>query len=237
MAGTVTYGHSADVWDGYQRLLERLIQGHGFKRILDVGGGANPLLPSDFVAAHDLDYTIWDLSESELEKAPACYRKVVQDIAAASLPRSQEFDLIVTKMLAEHIRDGMRLHQNIFALLSNGGTAVHFFPTLYTLPFVVNRIVPERLASRLLDLFWPRDRHQHAKFPAYYSWCRGPTKASLRRLERLGYDVIEYKGCFGHDYYRRIPLVRRWHRHVTRFLLRHPTPYLTSYACVIVRKP
>lgn len=238
MTGPITYGHSADLWHGYQDRLERLVRHHGFRRILDVGGGANPLLSTDFVEAHHLDYTIWDVSQSELDKAPAGYRKVVQDITAESTRRRLEtFDLIFTKMLAEHVRDGLQLHRNIFGLLAQGGMAVHFFPTLYTLPFVVNRMVPESLASRLLDIFSPRDRHQHGKFPAYYSWCRGPTMASLRRLERLGYDVVEYQGGFGHGYYRKIPLVHRWHGRLTRFLLKHPTPYLTSYACVVVRRP
>jgi 2-polyprenyl-3-methyl-5-hydroxy-6-metoxy-1,4-benzoquinol methylase len=235
---TITYGRSVDGWQEYPEMLQRLIRVHGFTKILDIGGGANPLLPSDYMAAQGLDYTIWDISETEMQKARGNYRMVVQDITAPQQSPSGQFDFIFTKMLAEHVRSGMRLHHNVFTLLSKGGMAAHFFPTLYALPFVVNKIVPEKLASRLLDLLSPRDRHQHAKFPAYYSWCRGPTQGALQRLVRLGYEIVEYKGFFGHpNYYRRVPFALRWHTSLAEFLLRHPVPYLTSFAYVILRKP
>ena len=46
-------------------------------------------------------------------------------------------------MLAEHVPDGYRFHSNLFELLKPGGVAFHFMPTLYSPPFVINRLLPE----------------------------------------------------------------------------------------------
>ena len=222
---------------GFDGLLKRLIMRNGFKRIVDVGGGANPALSLEYILANDLEYTILDISQAELQKAPTYHRKLVQDITAKHFSPFDQFDFVFTKMVAEHIKDAAQMHMNIHSLLRNGGMAVHLFPTLYALPFVVNRVLPEKLTSLLLDSFAPRNKHQHAKFPAYYSWCTGPTTGSLRRLKSLGYEIVEYKGLFGHEgYYRRIPPLLKLHRYMTQILLRHPSPYLTSYAYVILRK-
>jgi SAM-dependent methyltransferase len=233
----VCYGRSSALWPEYGKRLERLIDDHGLKRVCDVGGGANPVLPLEFVQSRGLHYTVLDISQEELDKAPAQYSKLRVDILAEELPNVGSFDLVFTKMLAEHVPSGERLHANIFRLLRPGGYAVHFFPTLYALPFVINRLIPERLASKILDVIAPRDRHQHDKFPAYYSWCRGPTKAMIRRLTGIGYEIIEYQGLFGHGYYKRIPLLRPLHERAVRYLLKHPIPQLTCYAFVVLRKP
>jgi SAM-dependent methyltransferase len=184
-----------------------------------------------------LEYTLLDISAEELAKAPDGYKKIVQDIEAESFPWKKEFDFLFTKMMAEHIRNGRRFHKNIFTLLKPGGFAVHYFPTLYALPFLVNKIVPEKLSSDLLNIFAPRERFRLGKFPAYYDWCYGPTPAMLGMLISIGFEIIEYQGLIGHSYFDRIPLVKEIHQAYSRFLIKHPNPYLTSFAQVILRKP
>ena len=202
------------------------------RKICDVGGGANPVLPLQFIEENRLDCTVLDISSAELEKAPNGYKKLVQDIEAERYAPAEQFDLVVTKMMAEHIKNGRLFHKNIFCMLKPGGVAVHYFPTLYALPFLVNKIIPEWLSSFLLDVFLPRDRYQLGKFPAYYSWCFGPTPAMLRMLTEIGYEIMLYKGFFGSIYYSRIPILRDLHRIYTQYLVKHPNPYLTSFAQV-----
>lgn len=234
----ITYGRSGEAWQDFEELLKQFIQTHEFKNILDIGGGANPILSPDYVERMGLSYSILDISEAELKKASATYHKIVKDITANDLKISDKFDMVFTKMLAEHIRDGERLHKNIHVLLKENGIAIHFFPTLYALPFLINKLIPEKINKCLLARIAPRDNYQHAKFPAYYNWCTGPTPASLKRFERLGYEVLEYKGLYGHaGYYRRVPPINMLHLYLVEFLLKHPNPYLTSYAYIILRKP
>ncbi len=218
--------------------LRALMRDTGARRVLELGGGANPALTLDEVREKRLDYTILDISQTELDKAPAGYRKLQADVASPLGEVSSQYDFIFSKMLAEHVRDGRVFHQNVLKLLSPGGVAFHFFPTLYAPPYVVNRFLPERFAAWLLRHFSPRDSRQYAKFPAYYSWCRGPSASQLQRLEKLGYEVMRYTGFFGHGaYYAKIPLLRDWHRWCVALLLRHPSPYFTSFAYAVLRKP
>lgn len=236
MANNIRYGHYQDAWRGYERFLMDTIERNNFKSVLDVGGGANPILKDDFISRMNLDYAILDISASELEKAPKNYAKVVADAASPDFSSDKRFDLVFSKMFAEHIKNPEQFHKNMLTVLNRGGMAIHFFPTLYTLPFFVNYLVPETVSDKLLDIFAPRDRHQHAKFAAHYAWCRGPLAGLIKRYTNMGYEIVEYVGFFGHDYYERIPPVHSLHKLKTNFLLKNPNPLFTSYAYLVLRK-
>lgn len=234
----ISYRPSEEARTGYEKFLQRIIETRGIRTVCDIGGGANPALPIEYIRQHNLEYTVLDISESELEKAPSEYRKITADIASPLFSSGgQKFDLVFSKMLAEHINGAAQFHANIAGMLEPAGVAVHFFPTLFAPPFVINWLIPEWLSDRLLGIFAPRNRYQHAKFPAYYQWCRGPTRGQFQRFKSVGLDVLEYIGFFGHaGYYRRIPGVLQVHRLITRFLLVNPNPYLTSFAYLVVTR-
>ena len=219
----------------YHSLVRDLISRFQVRRVCDIGGGANPTLPLAEVQSLGLEYTLLDISGEELAKAPAGYRKVQADITQQDGRIPGGFDLVLSMMLAEHVTSGRAFHRNVREMLKPGGIAVHFFPTLYALPLLANRLIPERLAGWLLDRFAPRDA-RHRKFPAFYSWCRGPTNAQIRRLESLGYKVLEYRGFFGHDYYQRVPVLRTAHQALADWLIRHPRPAWTSRAQVVLQR-
>jgi SAM-dependent methyltransferase len=234
----VQFGLSSEAWASFEQRLRGVVADHGLKRILEVGGGANPMLPIEDVRAQGLEYTVLDISETELSKAPEGYRTVCADIAQAGLQIEGGYDFAFSRMLAEHVPSGEMLHRNIHALLRPGGYAMHFFPTLWAPPFLINRLLPERATDRLLAAINPRrDRYRLAKFPAHYSWCRGPTPAQLQRFDRLGYDVVSYGGYFGHGrYYQHFPRIQKLHLRVAGYLARHPRSWATSFAVVVLRK-
>lgn len=243
LSGSIRYASSTTAWGGYTGYVQDLIVRSGARRVLELGGGANPAIPLDFLERHGVEYTVLDISPTELAKAPAGYRTLCRDIGAARMDLSDRagyYNLVFSKMLAEHVRDGEQMHRNVFRLLAPGGHAVHYFPTLYAPPFVVNRLFPERLTDHLLH--WLESGREQdgrkGKFPAYYSWCRGPTRRQLARLQGLGYAVEEYIGFFGHRvYYRRLPPVRRVHCWIADWLVSHPIPALTSSSYVVLGKP
>jgi len=234
----IAYGRSEDAWSGYTNFIVNLIEKENSSRICDVGGGANPLLSLDVIQSKRLRYYLLDMSEAELDKTPSGYLKIRADIAAPDFSiNASELDLVFSKMVAEHVRDGRQFHKNVRAILRNNGLAVHFFPTLYALPFLLNRWTPELIVDKLTDVLTPRDRHQHARFPAFYDWCRGPLRGQIRRFEDLGYEVVEYQGFFGHaGYYRRLRFMSRLHELTTTWLLKSPSALFTSYAIVVLRK-
>lgn len=237
MGTNITYATYKEAWDGFNTFLTDLINKNQIKKICDIGGGANPVLGTDYIEEKKIDYYLLDISEHELNKAPENYNKILADIASPRFNLNTKFDLIFSKMLAEHITNPEQFHKNIFSCLKTNGLAVHYFPTLYTVPFFVNYVMPEHLADFLLHMFETRDRFQHAKFPAYYRWCRGPIKKQFQRFISLGYDVVEYRGFFGHGYYSKIKFLDKLNSIKTNYHLKHPNPVFTSYACVVLRKP
>ena len=239
MTGTTTiaYGTQEEGWFGYPEYITRLIEERQAVHICEVGGGANPLLSRDRFAERPIEYTLMDISRTELDKAPAGYEKIVADAGSPDFRLEKQFDLVFSKMLMEHVRDAEQFHKNVLTILASGGMAVHFFPTLYTLPYIVNYLMPERLTNRILQAFAPRDTYQYAKFPAYYHWCRGPLPSQIEKFRRIGYDVIEYRGFFGHrGYYQKMDILQKLHLLKTHYLLRHPHPLFTSYAYVVLKK-
>ena len=233
----VEYGLSHDAWAGYTKFLASLIVERRVRTALELGGGANPALPLKFIERTGLRYTLLDVSEGELSKAPDRFDKIQADVSSQDFEADEKYDLVFSRMLAEHVRSGYAFHRNVLKLLTDRGVAFHFFPTLFAPPFLVNRVVPEAWGDRLLHLFSPRDRFKHGKFPAYYSWCRGPTRGQIRRLEALGYRIEAYKGFFGHDpYYARVPPLRKLHGLISRSLVGHPVPWLTSFAYVLLSR-
>lgn len=237
MTTNISYGRSEEAWQGYENFLTTLIDKHNIKTVCEVGGGANPLLfDSDCIREKNINYSILDISESELDKAPKNCKKILADISSPNFSTDKKFDLVFSKMLAEHISDAEQFHKNVSKILTNEGLAVHFFPTLYTLPFLVNYLVPEFISDILLGIVSPRDKHQHAKFPAYYHWCRGPINSQIKKFHDIGYDIIEYKGFFGHEgYYIRIKPLKIIHKIKTDYLLRNPNPLFTSFAYIVLK--
>jgi SAM-dependent methyltransferase len=236
---TISYRHFHEAFSGYVPRLRRLIEEVGAGRVCDIGGGAKPALDLPYIASQSLEYVVVDISAGELAKAPDEYAKVVADICEPGLDLGGPFDLVFTSMVAEHIRDPVRFHTNIKALLRPGGYAAHLFATLYSMPSVLNRILPSEMGEPLLRFFQPgRESEGDAgKFPAYYRWCRGPSTRQLARFADIGFTVEEYVGFFGHGYFESLPLLQRASDALTSVKLKHPVPVLTTDAWVLLRRP
>jgi SAM-dependent methyltransferase len=225
-------------WVMAEDYFRSLIARYECRRILEVGAGANPTLSPELVQANGLSYVISDLSSDELKKTNNRFEQLVLDLSSKTIDPAltNSFDCVLSRMVAEHVSDGQQYHSNIYKVLRPGGISVQCFSTLWGLPFVANRFLPESLGRILQGIFSPRDEHFHGKFNAYYSWSRGPTKPMIRGFEKMGFEVIDYTGYFGHDYYLKLPWLHRLEARKSRLLLRHPIPELCSYATFVLRK-
>jgi hypothetical protein len=210
--------------------------------VCDVGGGPNPLFSSTEAAHLDLSYVLLDISEQQLAKAPPEYSTLLCDVAQPPREAWGTFDLVFSRWVAEHAPSAESFHRGVGSLLKPLGYAVHLFPTLFALPFVVNKLLPEHLSyplanARALTPGAKRERHGNfGKFPAYYRWCYGPTKRQIKRLNAVGFSVESYIGFFGDAYYRKLPVVGRFESALASWLVAHPQSALTSSAVVVLRK-
>ncbi len=246
MTMNIWYGPTSVADAKFHETLHRLASAPGVRRVCEIGGGANPALDLDFLRRHRLEYTVVDVAAEELGKAPAEYRRVQADISRPGHGLAGGYDLIFSRWCLEHVPRAEMFHREVHQLLAPAGRAFHLFPTLYSLPFVLNRLIPEAITSRLLLALMPHrvPDGDHGKFPASYRWCRGPSRSQLRRLAGVGFTVEEYAAFFGHSgkfsfgsgYLNRIPLLCRIHEEITRLLLHCPVPTLTTYAYVVMQK-
>lgn len=227
-------------WEKAEDLLKQTIERLNPKTVFEIGSGANPTLSINDVIGYEVRYITSDRDDTELRKADPSYEARCVDMENGPIPQDllDSCDIVFSRMVNEHIHHGLRYHTNIYRILAPGGVAIHAFSTLYTLPFLANYLLPSYMGEILFKFFGPRDRHQHDKFRAYYSWSRGPTRNAVGRFQRLGYEVVCYDGFFGHLYYRRrMPLLHRLERVKTRVLLSLKMPLFCAYAMVVLRKP
>jgi SAM-dependent methyltransferase len=230
-------------WGKATAFLESLAEAEGSTRIVDIGGGANPMISAGFVSAHQISYALLDVSQTELDKAASHYtNKICVDLTAppasfSSRVGSQSFDMAFSHMFLEHIADPIAAHRNIHSILEPGGLAVHLYPSAYNLPLALNRLLPESFSTAILRIAQPqRDLKGHTgKFPAYYKMCGNPTRGLRQQFEQLGYEVVTHCGFVGHDYYARFPVVRNIER-LIRGLLVQAHIGLTSAQLLVLRR-
>jgi len=226
-------------WQRSESFVKDYLDTHRPNSVLEIGSGANPTVKPDFLAGHpNLIYTTNDIEPNELAKADASYQTLLQDFSEPNLKLENTYDLIFSKMVNEHVKSGRNYYENILNALKPGGRTFHLFSTLYALPFVANRVLPEWISSRLLSTFNPRDEYHLAKFRAFYSWSRGPTNSMIKKFESIGYEVVRYHGFFGHPYYRkRLGFLHQCEVVKANLLVRYPINFLTSYALLELRRP
>jgi SAM-dependent methyltransferase len=235
-AEAIAYTGADELWKSFDKMLLELA-GES-ESVAELGGGANPILAGQSWRAVPHRVVI-DISAHELALGTGDFDKRVADLCRPIEDGLESYDLVFSKMLCEHLPDARTFHENCFRLLKPGGRAVHFFPTLFTLPYLANLLIPEDFARAVLRRIQPGriDDPKHEKFPAYYRWCTGPTKRALRRYESIGFEVEAFNAAFGHRYYAMVPPLEAAEQAKTRWLLRHPVPWWTSFATVVLRKP
>jgi len=224
----------------FTRRLHRRLEELGGGKICELGGGAKPAVELDFLSQNGLDCLVVDISESELQKAPQGYATLVGDVSSTEFTAPEyngNYDFVFSRVVAEHVPDARQFHLNTRRLLRSGGIAMHFFPTLWWPPYVLNRILPETLAERILLRLepWRQSSGASGKFPAYYHWCYGPTRSQVKRLATVGFSVEHCVAYFGESSHAPGKVLEALNDAWTNVMLRRPSYLFTSYAGYTLR--
>ena len=227
-------------WANFKSTVSRLIEAARARTVLEIGGGRSPSFSKEDIRALGIDYTSNDISARELGKAPDWVGKAHFDVQTPDTgviePFADRFDLAFSKMVMEHVASYERSYRNLHTILREGGVGIAFHPVLYSLPFAINRIMPERASQALLTRFFPnRTDEGTPKFPALYSGCF-VSERLRRNLRDIGFRDVWQVPFYGHDYYSKIPLLREAHRLLARQIQRADFAPLASFAYTIVRK-
>lgn len=226
-------------WQGYRPLVEALAGAIESPMLLEVGGGRTPLMTQELISSLGARYVVNDIDADELAQAPLWVDTLHGDICDPLLVTPENegtYELIFSLMVFEHVKDPAQAYRNIARLLSPGGVVLNFVPTLFALPFVINRMLPDGITSRVLRIAFPR-RNQHAipKFPAYYAWCRA-MRGTAKRVEECGFAESVVVPFYGHRYYSRIPVLKTFERWFARLAERRGWRAAASYAYIIARR-
>jgi SAM-dependent methyltransferase len=233
-------------WDNYRPTVLAMAQAcrqagrhnQGLVRLLEIGGGRGPLLTPEEATAAGIELTVNDIDERELSLAPAAFNKAQFDVAGTIDPSWEgRFDLIISRMVFEHVRNAPRAWANLHNLLAPGGVAMAFHPTLYAPPFVINLLLPESLTARILRFFFPA-RHDggYPKFPARYEMCFTEPSKVEPILTECGFSQVLIAPFWRHGYFRHIPLLREADAALQHLAEKNDWRALTTYAYTLARR-
>lgn len=227
-------------WDNYQATVEALAREFSLTRLIEIGGGRDPLLTPARAKALGVDYTVNDISQVELDNAPAAFNTACFDISgdlAATGVMPESYDLAFSRMVFEHVRDVRAAWRNLHTILAPGGVALAFVPTLYAPPYVANLLIPEWLSQRIVKLLYShRTDDEDPKFPAYYDWCYSSERKMAPMLREAGFRETLILPFYGHQYFEKIPVAREIDAALTRLAIRFDWRALTPYAYILARK-
>ena len=224
-----------DSWYDFPKTLTKLLNDNEIKKVIEVGAGPNPSLSNEIVSMYNIDYYLNDYSDVELKKGYNEYKRFIGDFTI--METIPQVDLIISKMVLEHISEPKKFHQKVYNQLSPGGIAVHFYATLYSLPAILNIILPEIISTKLVNWGQGRDEINHGKFPAMYKWCKGPVNDFKKRFENLGFKVLNHRGYVGHGYLNNKKFLQPFERAYSLALLKLNSPLMCSNAILVLQKP
>jgi SAM-dependent methyltransferase len=113
-----------------------------------------------------------DISPTELSHNRELAAKVVADAAASAFPVGDDcVDLITSHSVVEHLPDSATFFANCARVLRPGGMIVHTLPCKFAPFSLINQLIPNWLARRLLAWFHPDWRQEAVGFPAFYHHC------------------------------------------------------------------
>ncbi len=233
--------HSQWAWDHYEPTILALAHQFGLRRVCEIGGGRDPLFSAEQAGRHGLDLIVNDIDAGELALTPAGLKTarfdIAGDLSEVDAVRGG-YDLMVSRMVFEHVHDVERAWTNIHYLLAPGGVALAFFPTLWAPVFALNHVLPEKASRAIVHALFParRDGGGDPKFPAFYDWCRGSRATLQPMLKRAGFDDVHIQRFWGHGYFERVPGLRQLDHAFNALAARIGWDFVTTYAFVVVRK-
>lgn len=207
------------------------------KSVLEIGAGRNPLFSQVEIAAGDIDYTANDLDAGELAAMPEDLNSRAFN-ASGMVPDDcvSRYDFIFSRMVQEHLPDTLSYYQNLARMLRPGGIALNLHPVFFSLPFLINRHLPESITEPILYLT-RRDRSSSIspKFPAVYDRCLVSERVR-ESIKRQGFGYVWQRPFYGHGYYKFAKPIHILQRAYAKFLWqRKLTPFATFCYTVAIK--
>ena len=165
-----------------------LMNAAGPRKILDVGGGHGCPYAHHRQEAADVTLVGLDILFEQVKENQDIDMGLVGD-AQGTLPfRPGQFELVSSRSVFEHLADNETLVRETHRILAPGGRTAHVFPCKFSPFAIINQILPNKLAQKILYVFFP-NWSDKCGFKAFYSNCTYHQAVSL--FQRNGFEIDE----------------------------------------------
>ncbi len=201
-------------------------------RILDIGSGRRPAIPLE-QRPEKCTYVGLDLSRDELQKAPvgSYDDMIVADVVCRVPELEEQFDLIVSWQVLEHVKPLDAAIENLHRYLRADGRLVALLSGSFSLFGLLNRVVPQRFGAWCMSKLLRRD--PASVFPAYYHHCW------FNALEKILHSWNEaevlplYRGA---SYFNFLPALRWTYLKYEEWAMLNTHPNLATHYLIHARK-
>jgi len=168
--------------------------------VVDVGGGRTWHFGDAYRSNPNWKLIGVDIDPAELALNPMLDEAIATDICETLGVPDGSADLVLCRAVVEHLHDTAAFLENVRAALRPGGRAIFVFANKWSPPMILNRIIPHKVAEKLLLALVPGTAG-YGGFKAHYDKC---THSQFRReLRRLNFEIeYDYSSYYSSSYFQ-----------------------------------
>ncbi len=144
-----------DFWRRYAEIVSDEVMRRPNQTVVDVGAGK--VTPYAAGLEHQPGRRLIgvDVLEADMAENRALDERIGLDLMGSDWPFDSNVDVLTSRMVLEHLADTQLFADKVATALSPGGRTVHLFAGRYSLFAIANRLLPERVAQRVLFTLRP----------------------------------------------------------------------------------
>lgn len=184
----------------YDLLTKGLVLDPEVTQVIDVGAGRESAIAATVRQRSNVKLIGMDVDATELALNEQLDQKVVCDASKMWPTMALPADLIVSRATIEHLPDNQQFIRSAFLALRPGGKLAVVFASKWAPPVLLNRMIPNWLANKLLKALVPNADGKQG-FRAHYDLCT--YRAFYRALEAEGFRVtFHYCSYYSSSYFQ-----------------------------------
>jgi ubiquinone/menaquinone biosynthesis C-methylase UbiE len=184
----------------YEELLAEAMSTESALLVVDAGAGKESRFVRGRSAVSAAKVVGVDVSADELALNRDVDEKCVVDVETGLPFETGSVDVVTSNALLEHLPDVEAFIAHSARVLRPGGRWLHLFTSKFAPFAIVNQLLPDSVAERVLDVLLPHQRQDGTiGFRAYYDRCYA---SALRKLLYAhGFDVVTIRPSYSQSYY------------------------------------
>ncbi|MFX4261827.1 class I SAM-dependent methyltransferase [Pelotomaculum propionicicum] len=218
----------------YVQLVTRYMNSKSNQIIVDVGSGKSCSYAKNKNMELNTKIIAVDISMDELIFNNDVDEKIVSD-ALDNLPfKNEEIDIVTSKSFLEHLENIEDFILQSRRVIKRGGLFIHLFPCRYAPFAIINQMLPNKIAKKLLYCIIPESKGISG-FPAYYDRCYN--SSITRLLEKYDFEIIEsYFSYYQSPYFNFLLPLFLLSVIYEYLLLKTNAKNLSAYMIIVARK-